>query len=127
MKDLFDFLLAPIRRVPWNVATAFGVVLVLIMVVGNVVAPRAFVWKADVAACFAPGLVGASRGREFDQGILAVFAAIVIAFGIGAGILIATNSMNALVPLPAMILLGLPIGTVGAAVGAWLCNRRTAA
>jgi hypothetical protein len=127
MKDLFDFLLAPVRRVPWSVATLFGAVLVLIMVVSHMVAPHVFVWQVGVAACFAPGLVGASRGREFDQGILAAFAAIVIAFVIGAGVLIATNSMNALVPLPAMILLGLPIGTVGAGVGTWLSHRRSIA
>jgi hypothetical protein len=89
----------------------------------HMVAPHVFVWQVGVAACFAPGLVGASGGREFDQGILAVFAAIIVAFVIGAGVLIATNSMNALVPLPAMILLGLPIGTVGAGIAAWLSHR----
>ena len=129
MKDLLDFLLAPARRTPWLVATAFGVVLALILVVGNVIPiAQPFGVALGVAACFAAGMIGASGGREFDQGIAAVLVAIVIANVIGAVASLATNPASALdLPLPGMVLLGLPAGTVGVCVAAWLTHRRRVA
>lgn len=141
MSDLLDFLVAPVRRTPWRVAALFGVLLALPLVVGNVVTVSGPIWRvlgegSGVAACFAAGLVGASRRREFDQGILAVFAAIVIANLVGAIVIVAslagTHSAGAVVealdlPLPGMLLLGVPVGTVGAGIATWLSHRATAA
>jgi len=146
MRDLLDFLLAPARRVPWGVATVFGVVLGLMLVAGDMVSmsgpvPHLLKVGPALAACFAAGLLGAGRGREFDQGILAVLAAILIAnlidlmaglAVIGVSSLAATNSASAItealdLPLPGMLLLGLPVGTLGAGVGAWLTHRRSVA
>jgi hypothetical protein len=152
MRDLFDFLLAPARRTPWRVATLFGALMGLSLIAGNVVAMsdparRVFVLGEGpaLAACFAAGLVGVSRGREFDQGVLAVFASIVIAnlidlmagLGvIGAASLAGTNSASLVreatdLPLLGMILLGVPVGTIGAGVAAgvavWLRHRHAVA
>ena len=145
MRDLFDFLLAPARRTPWHVATLVGVFLGLTLIVGDVVSmsglvPHGLVGTALVA-CFVAGLLGVSRGRDFDQGISAVFAAILIAnlidlmagLGVvGAASLAGTNSASLVreatdLPLLGMMLLGLPVGTVGAGVGAWLSYRRSVA
>jgi hypothetical protein len=145
MRDLFDFLLAPAHRTPWRVATLFGALLGLTLVVGDVVTmsglrPHGLVGTA-LATCFAAGLLGASRDHEFDQGILAALVAIVIAnlidllagLGvIGAASLAGTNSASLVreatdLPLLGMMLLGLPVGTVGAGVGAWLRYRRVVA
>ena len=141
MRDLLDFLLAPIRRMPWRVAVLFGLLLALPLVVGNMIAVSGPVWRvlgegSGVAVCFAAGLAGASRRREFDQGILAVFAAIVIANLVGAIVIVSsvagTHSASAVVealdlPLPGMLLLGVPVGTVGAGIATWLSHRRSAA
>jgi len=110
-----------------------------------------------VATCFAAGLVGASLGisprtqdgvraiagtpQVFVQGILAVLAAILLANLIllmaGAWVIAAASSAGTSsaslvrdatdLPLIGMVLLGLPIGTVGAGVGAWLVYRRRVA
>ena len=146
MRDLFDFLLAPARFVPWRVAVLFGALLGLPLVSDNVVAMSGLVTPASrtgfgLAACFAAGILGASRGREFHQGILAVFAAILIAnliglaggmFAIRAATLAGTISPSLVreatdLPLFGMLLLGLPVGTIGAGVGAWLSRRHTVA
>ena len=141
MRDLLDFLLAPVRRLPWRVAALFGVLLALPLVVGNVIAVSGPVWRVlgegtGVAVCFAAGLAGASRRREFDQGILAVFAAIVIANLVGAIVIVSsvagTHSASAVadaldLPLPGMLLLGVPVGTVGAGIATWLSHRASAA
>lgn len=134
MKDLLDFLLAPVRRVPWLVAIVFGALLALDIVVDNVFTiphiPHVFLLREGpgLAACFAAGLVGASRGREFDQGLAAVLAAIVIANLIGAWVSMARDPTSALdLPLPGMMLLGVPLGTVGAGIGTWLSHRHTVA
>jgi hypothetical protein len=146
MRDLFDFLLAPTRAVPMRVAVVFGVLLGLSLVSDRVVAVFGPVTPASrtafgLAVCFAAGIVGASRGREFYQGILAVFAAIITAnlIGLAGGLLairaasLAGTTSPSLVrdatdlPLVGMVLLGLPIGTVGAGVGAWLSRRRVVA
>ena len=142
MRDLIDFLLGPVRRTPWRVAALFGVLLGLTLVVGNMVAISGPVWRVlgkaplGIAVCFAAGLVGASRRREFDQGILAVLAAIIIATVIGAIVIVSslpgTRSWSAVVealdlPLPGMLLLGVPAGTVGAAIATWRSHRASAA
>jgi len=141
MKDLLgllEFLLAPARRVPWRVATLFGVFLGLTLVVGDVIPVTQPLRTAlGVATCLAAGYVGASRGREFDQGILAVFTAIVIANLVAAAVIVvssptALNSASALfdaldLPLPGMLLLGVPVGTIGAGVAAWRSHRASAA
>jgi drug/metabolite transporter (DMT)-like permease len=140
VRDLFDFLLAPVRRLPWRVATVFGALLSLILVAGDVVAMSGLLRHVlgegtAVAACFAAGFVGASRRREFDQGILAVFAAIVIANLVGAIVIVSslagTHSASAVaealdLPLPGMLLVGVPIGTVGAGIATWLSHRASA-
>ena len=134
MKELFEFLLAPARLMPWRVATVFGAILGLELVANL---PT---W-VGAATCFAAGLVGTSRGREFHQGILAAFAAILLAnlILLMAGLRViwaassAGTSSASLVreatdlPLLGMILLGLPIGTAGAGIGAWLTHRRSVA
>jgi hypothetical protein len=146
MRDLFDFLLAPARLVPWRVAVVFGALLGLPLVSDNVVATAGLVAHVSptglgVAACFAAGILGASRGRGFHQGVLAVFAPILIAnliglagglFAIRAASLAGTISPSLVreatdLPLLGMVLLGLPVGTVGAGVGAWLSHRRIVA
>ena len=137
MKDLLDFLLAPVRRLPWRVAALFGVVLALPLVVGNVIAvPHVLGPAIGLPTCFAAGFAGASRGREFDQGLVAVFAAIVIANLVGAIVIVSslagTHSAGAVVdaldlPLPGMLLLGVPVGTVGAGIATWLSHRASAA
>ena len=134
MKDLLDFLLVPIQRVPWLVAIVFAALLALDIVVGNVFTiphiPHVFLLREGpgLAACFAAGLVGASRGREFDQGLVAALSAIVIANLIGAAVSIATDPASALdLPLPGMVLLGVPLGAVGAGIGTWLSHRHTVA
>lgn len=129
MSDLLEFLLAPARRTPWPVAILFGAILGLMLMAGNVITISHSLGGAlGMAACLAAGMAGASRGREFDQGILAVLAAIVIANVIGAVAIVATNPASPLdLPLPGMLLLGLPVGTVGAALGAWLTRRRSIA
>ena len=132
MRDLLEFLLAPFRRVPWSVVTVFSAVLGLILVVASAIRiPLPLGEATSLAACFAAGMVGASRGREFDHGILAVLVAIVLANVIGVPTIIATKSASALHIVPArfgglrMLVLGLPVGTAGAAVGAWLSHRRS--
>lgn len=134
MKDLIEFLVAPVRRIPWRVATLFGAILALSLVADDVVAflgpvRHGLAAGIGLAACCAAGLVGASRGREFDQGILAVVTAIVIANVLAAIAIVpslaATHSAGALIqaldlPLPGMLLLGIPAGTVGACLAAWL-------
>ena len=137
MRDLLDFLLTPVRRVPWRVATLFGVLLALLLVAGNVIpVTQPFGTGLGVAACLAAGIVGASRGREFDQGIAAVLVAIVIANVFGAMMIVSslagTHSASALVdaldlPLPGMLMLGVPVGTVGAGIATWLSHRASAA
>ena len=142
MRDLLDFLLAPVRRMPWLVATLFGVLLALPLVVRNMIVVTGPVWHAlgdapgGVAVCFAAGFAGASRGREFDQGILAVLAAIIIANVICASVVVSslagTHSASAVVealdlPLGGMLLLGIPVGTVGAGIATWLNHRSSAA
>lgn len=146
MMDFFDFLFAPARLVPWRVAVVFGALLGLPLLSDNVVAMAGRVAYVSptglgVAACFAAGLVGACRGREFYQGVLAVFWAILIAnlIGLAGGVVairaatLAGTISPSLVreatdlPLLGMVLLGLPVGTVGAGVGAWLSRRRTVA
>ena len=129
-----------------RVAVVFGVLLGLPLVSDNMVAMSGLVTPASrtgfgLAVCFLAGIVGASRGREFYQGILAVFAAILIAnliglagglFAIRAASLTGTISPSLVreatdLPLVGMVLLGLPVGTVGAGVGAWLSHRRVVA
>jgi hypothetical protein len=147
MRDLFDFLLAPVRVVPLRVAILFGVLLALSLFLPMTwfpmsgLAPHVLRTRTGVALCFAAGLVGASRGREFYHGILAVFAAILIAnligllgaaFAIRAATLAGTASPSFVrettdLPLFGMVLLGLPVGTVGAGVAAWLRHSRTVA
>jgi hypothetical protein len=141
VKDLLDFLLAPARRMPWRVATLFGAFLALTlaandMAVTSGLARHVLREGLGLAVCFAAGLVGASRGREFDQGILAVLAAIVIANVVGAMVIVSSlagaHSAGAVgealdLPLPGMLLLGVPIGTVGAGIATWLSHRASAA
>ena len=142
MRELMEFLLAPVRRIPWRVATLFGVLLGLPLVVGNVIEVSGPVWHVvgdapgGVAVCLAAGFVGASRGREFDQGILAVLVAIVIANLMGVIVIVSslpeTHSWSAVVealdlPLGGMLLLGIPAGTVGAGIATWLNHRASAA
>jgi hypothetical protein len=144
MRELFEFLLAPARIVPMRIAVVFGALLGLPLVSDNLVAMSGLVTPASrtgfgLAVCFAAGLVGAGRGREFVQGVLAVFVAILIANLIGlvggvlairAATLAGTASPSFVreatdLPLFGMLLLGLPVGTVGAGVGAWLSHRPT--
>jgi len=122
MKDLLKFLLAPVSRVPWRVTALFGAFLGLLIIMPDAVAPMS--QPAGLTACFAAGFVGASRGRQFDQGLLAVFGAILIGNLIGLiGELLASAVVLDL-PLPGMLLLGVPVGTVGAGTGAWISYRR---
>ena len=88
-----------------------------------------------LATVVGAGITGVSRGREFDQGILAVLGAIILANLVGAIAIVSslpeTHSWSAVVealdlPLPGMLLLGVPVGTVGAGIAAWL-NRRDSA
>jgi hypothetical protein len=138
MREFLEFLLAPVRRMPWRVATLFGVLLGLPLVVGNLIEMSGPVWRVlgdapgGVAVCFAAGFVGASRSREFDQGILAVLAAIVIANLMGAIVIVSslsgTHSWSAVIealdlPLVGMLFLGIPVGTVGAGMATWLSHR----
>jgi hypothetical protein len=140
MRELLEFFGAPVRRIPWRIAAVSGVLLALTAVVGNVIAVSGPVWHAlgrepgGMAVCFAAGLVGASRRREFDQGILAVIAAIVIANLVDATVIVfslaGTHSARAVVdaldlPLPGMLLLGVPVGTMGAGIATWLSHRAT--
>ena len=109
----------------------------LILVAGNVTGiPHLLGPGIGVPTLFAAGLVGASREREFDQGILAVLAAILIANVIGAIVIVSslpgTHSASAVMdaldlPLPGMLLLGVPVGTVGAGVAAKRSHRASAA
>ena len=140
MKDLLDFLLAPARRMPWRVATLFGAFLALTLVANSLAVTSGLTRHvlregSGLAVCFAAGLAGASRGREFDQGILAVLAAIVIANLVGAIVIVSSagaHSTGAVaealdLPLPGMLLLGVPIGAVGAGIATWLSHRASAA
>jgi hypothetical protein len=146
MRDLFDFLLAPVRVVPMRVAVAFGVLLGLPLVSDTAIAMSGLVTPASrtrfgLAVCFAAGMVGASRGREFYHGVVAVFAAILIAnliglagglFAIRAATLAGTISPSLVreatdLPLVGMVLLGIPIGTLGAGFGVWLRHRAVGA
>jgi hypothetical protein len=146
MRDLFDFLFAPARVVPMRVAVVFGALLSLPVVSDSVVAMSGLVTPTSrtgfgLAVCLAAGIVGASRGREFYHGVSAVFAAILIAnvAGLAAGMLaihaatVAGTISPSLVreatdlPLFGMVLVGLPTGTLGAGVGAWLSHRPVAA
>jgi hypothetical protein len=125
---------------PWRVAMLFGVVLGLPLVVGNRIDMSGPAWSVvrdapgGVAVCCAAGFLGASKGREFDQGIVAVLGAIIIANVIAASVtllsLSAGHSWSAAIealdlPLPGMLLLGLPAGAVGAGIAIW-CSHRTA-
>jgi len=137
MRDLLDFLLVPVRRMPWRVATVFGAFLGLTLVAGNampVLQPSGM--ALGLATVVAAGVMGASRGREFDQGILAVIGAIVLANVIGAIAIVSslpgTLSWSAVVdaldlPLPGMLILGIPVGTVAAGIATWLNHRASTA
>jgi hypothetical protein len=140
VSDFLDFLLGPVRLVPWRAATVFGAILGLELVVSDLVTiPGQYIFATwvGVATCLAAGLVGARRGREFYHGILVVFVAILVAnlidllYGL-AVIWAATSAGTASaslvrdatdLPLPGMVLLGLPVGTVGAGIAAWLGHR----
>ena len=137
MRDLLDFLLVPVRRMPWRVATVFGAFLGVTLVAGNAIPVLQPLGLAlGSATVVAAGIIGASRGREFDQGILAVLGAIVLANLVGAIAIVSslpgTYSWSALVealdlPLPGMLVLGVPVGTVGAGFATWLNHRHSAA
>jgi hypothetical protein len=137
MRDLLDFLLVPVRRMPWRVATVFGALLGVTLVAGNVIPVLQPLGMAiGVATVVVAGIIGASRGREFDQGILAVLGAIVLANLVGAFAIVSslpgTDSWSAVVgaldlPLPGMLMLGVPVGTVAAGVATWLNHRDSAA
>jgi hypothetical protein len=142
MKELLEFLLSPVRLMPWRVATVFGALLGLELV-ANMATP------VGVATVFAAGLAGANLRiapgihedgppPAFVQGILTVFAAILLAnlilliagaFVIAAATSAGTSSASLVreatdLPLPGMVLLGVPVGSVGAGIGAWLSHRR---
>src|SRR5688572_12886208 len=137
MRDLLDFLLVPVRRMPWRVATVFGAFLGVTLVVGSAIPVLQPLGMAlGLATVVASGTIGASRGREFDQGILAVLGAIILANLVGAIAIVSSlpgpHSWSAVVealdlPLPGMLLLGVPVGTVGAGIAAWLNDRDSAA
>src|SRR5262245_44230801 len=74
-------------RVPWRVAVIFGAGLGLTFVAQGVLEmfavpiPRAINGGLPgLAMIFAAALIGASRGREFDQGLSAAFMTIMIGF-----------------------------------------------
>jgi hypothetical protein len=120
MNDLPDFLLGPIARVPWRVTVLFGVVLGLSIIFAD---SSVVSIPAGLATCCAAGFVGASRGREFDQGLLAVIGAILIGNLIGLIAALRASAFPLDLPLLGMLLLGVPVGTVGAGVGAWVSYR----
>jgi hypothetical protein len=133
MRDLLDFLLVPVRRMPWRVATVFGAFLGVTLVAGNAMP---VLQPLGLATVVAAGVMGASRGREFDQGILAVLGAIVLANVFGAIAIVSslpgTLSWSAVVdaldlPLPGMLILGVPVGTVAAGIATWLNHRASTA
>jgi drug/metabolite transporter (DMT)-like permease len=130
MRELLDFLLTPVRRTPWRAATVFGAFLGLILVVGDVIPVLQPLGTAlGVATCLAAGVGGASRGREFDQGIATVFAAIVIALISFVVVMSSPAASAEPLDLPAggMLLLGVPVGAVGAGIATWLNHRASAA
>jgi len=130
------------RRVPWRVATAFGLLFGLswaaigAMELSAIRVP--YVNNSGLlglAIFFAAGFVGASRGRQIDQGFSAVLVAIFIGFAVamiaGPLTVLAVSSQITVdipramweatdVPLPQMLLLGLPVGALGAGLATWL-------
>ena len=141
-----------VRRTPWGVVGVCGVLLGLVLV-GRVLldaiiptadyAPRSAVttWLG-LLICLAAGFAGASRGRLFHQGVLAVFGTISLGFVVAivggpmsvvgmamvSAIDYPRNIVEALdVPLPMMLVVGGVVGTVSAFVAALLNERRQAA
>ena len=114
----------------WRAATVFGAFLGLTLVVGDVIpALQPLGTALGVATCLAAGIVGASRGRAFDQGIATVFAAIVIAV-IAVVVVMSSRAASAEpldLPAEGMLLLGVPVGAVGAGIASWLNHRASAA
>jgi hypothetical protein len=137
-----------LERIPWLVVVLCGVLLGLsfvgrvffdILVPTTDYGPRSSVttW-VGLGICFAAGFAGASWGRRFHQGILAVFATILAGFvlAILGGLVsvmglsmvraidFSRNMAEALdVPLPVMLVVGGAVGTIGAGLATRLSHR----